>query len=53
LGRKGEFRECKRSNRRIQKRISARHERCGAARAGRGNVLTERIARKIYGKKII
>jgi len=53
LGRKGEFRERKRSDQRIRKRILERHRRCGVARVRRRNILTGRIARKIYGKEVI
>jgi len=50
LGRKREFRECKRSNRRIQKRISERHRRCSVAKARRRNVPTGRTTREVYNK---
>jgi len=53
LGRKEEFRECKRSNSRIQERVSVRHGRHGTTRVQRGNILTGRIARKIYSKETI
>jgi len=53
LGRKGEFRKRKRSNRGIRERVSMRHGRHGVARARRGNVLTGRTARKIYSEETI
>ena len=53
LGRKGEFEEHKRSDQRIQERISARYGRHGKTRMRRNNVQTRRIAGKIYGKEII
>jgi len=53
LGRKGEFRECKRSDQRIQKGISERHGRCSVARAQRRNILTGRTTREVHGKDAI
>jgi len=53
LERKGEFKECKRSDRRIQEKVLARHGRHGTVRAQRRNVPMGRIARKIHGKEII
>jgi len=53
LGRKREFRECKRSDQRIRERVSARYGRCDTTRARRRNVPTGRITGKIYGKEII
>ena len=53
LGRKREFREHKRSNSRIQERVSARHGRRGITRAWRGNIPIGRITRKIYSKETI
>jgi len=38
LERQGEFRECKRSDQRIQERVLARYERCGMARTQGNNV---------------
>jgi len=49
----GEFRECKRSDQRIQKGKLARHGRCGMARARRRDIPTGRIARKIHGKETV
>jgi len=53
LGRKGEFRECKRSNQRIQKRISERHRRRSMARARRRNIPTGRTTREVHGENAI
>jgi len=53
LGRKGEFRECKRSDQRIREGILTRYRRRGAARTQKRNVPTGRTARKIHGKEVI
>jgi len=53
LGRKGKFRERKRSNRRIQEGISARYGRCSETRMRGRNISKERAAREIYSKEII
>ena len=38
LGRKGEFKEHKRSNQRVKKRISTKHRRCSKTRTQERNV---------------
>ena len=53
LGRKGEFKECKKSNQRIWERILTRPERCGKAGTRKENIWERRITREIYGKKTI
>jgi len=53
LGRKGEFREHKRSNQRIREGISTRYGRCGMARAQRKYVPKKRTTRKVHGKDAI
>jgi len=53
LGRKGEFRKRKRSNRRIRERVSARHRRCGAARMRGNDVQAWRTSREVYGEDAI
>jgi len=53
MGRKGEFKECRRSGQRIQERIPTRYGRCSKTGIRRRNVPTGRIAGKIYGKEII
>jgi len=53
MGRKGKFKERTRSNQRIREGVSKGYGRRGAVRAQRRNILTGRIARKIYGKEII
>jgi len=53
LGRKGELRECQRSNRRVRERVSARHGRYGVTRAQRRDVLMKRTPREVHGKDTI
>jgi len=53
LGEKRKFEECKGSDQRIQERVLTRPRRYGKTRAQGRNIQKERIARKIYGKKII
>jgi len=53
MGRKGEFKECARSNRRIRERISTGYGRCGTIRAQRRDVPTKRTTREVYGKEVI
>ena len=53
MGRKGEFRECKRSNQRIREGILARHGGCGATRARKRYVLMKRTTRKVHGEDAI
>ena len=52
LGRKGEFRERKRSNWRIRERISAGYGGCGMARVWRRNIPTRRTSRKVHGEEV-
>ena len=53
LGRKGEFRERKRSDRKIQERVSARHRRCSTARTRGNDVQAWRTSREVYGEDAI
>jgi len=53
LGRKGEFREHKKSDQRIQKEISERHRKCSTTRPQRRNVPTGRTTRKVHGENVI
>jgi len=53
MGRKGEFKERTRSDQRIREGVSKGYGRHGVTRARRRNIPMERIAGKIYGKKII
>ena len=53
LGRKGEFRECKRSDRRIRERVLARHERCGVARTRGNDIQAWRTSREVYSEDTI
>ena len=53
MGRKGEFREHKKSDQRIQKEISERHRKCSTTRPQRRNVPTGRTTRKVHGENVI
>jgi len=53
LGRWREFREHKRGNQRIRKRVLTRHGRYSATRARRSNIQMRRVARKIHDKNVI
>jgi len=53
IGRKEKFKECTRSSQRIRERIPMRYGRCSKTGIRRRNVLTWRIAGKIYSKEII
>jgi len=53
MGRKGEFKEHTRSDRRIREGVSKGYGRHGVTRVRRRNIPMERIAGKIYGKEII
>jgi len=53
LGRKGEFRERKRSDQRIRKGILKRHGRCGTARTRGNDVQAWRITREVHNEDVI
>ena len=53
MGRKGEFKECARSNQRIRERISTGYRRCDATRVRRRDVPMKRTTREVYGKEVV
>ena len=52
MGKKREFKECARSNRRIRKRVLTGYGRCSATRARRRDVPMRRTTKEVYGKKL-
>jgi len=53
MGRKREFKECARSNQRIQERISTGYGRYGMTRARRRDVPMKRTTREVYDKEVV
>jgi len=53
LGRKREFEECTRSNRRIREGISARYGRCGVTRTRENNVQVWGVTREVHSEDVI
>jgi len=53
MGRKREFKECARSNQRIQERISTGYGRYDMTRVQRRDVPTKKTTREVYGKEVV
>ena len=53
MGKKREFKECARSNRRIRKRVLTGYGRCSATRAQRRDVPMRRTTKEVYGEEVV
>ena len=53
MGRQREFKEHKRSDRRIRERISAGYRRCGMARTQGNNIQVWGVTREVHGEDVV